>query len=130
MSVLSLLIPLPQLSHLPSSFPHPPSPSSGLVTDCQASSTAHSLCSRHLVSTDWHAHCVSRTDLPACAALLLKFLCQIPDEESVAGSAWLAGLSPPACLMKRTPVGFIIKEPLITDGRGEKEGRIGRGWVR
>lgn len=65
---------------------------------------------------------VSWTDLPACVALLLKFLCQIPNDESVAGSAWLAGLSLPACLMKRMPVGFIIKELLITDGeRGVME---------
>lgn len=82
---------------------------SRLVTDCQASSTAHLLCSRQLVSWDWHAHPVSRTDLPACATLLLKFLCQIPDEKSVAGSACLTGLSPPVCLMKRTPTEFIIK---------------------
>lgn len=90
--------------------------SSTLVTDCQASSTAHLLYSCRLVSSDWHSQCVPRTDLPACIALLLKFLCQIPNEESVAGSAWLAGLFPLACLMKRTPVGFIIKELLITDG--------------
>ncbi|CAB1437595.1 unnamed protein product [Pleuronectes platessa] len=64
---------------------------------------AHSLCSRRPVSSDWHAQCVSWTDLRACVALLLKFHCQIPDEERVAGSAWLTGLSPPACLMKRTP---------------------------
>lgn len=115
-SVLSLLIPLPLVSHLPSFIPSPSfSPSSTLVTDCQASSAAHLLCSRQLVSSDWHAQCVSWTDLPACIALLLKFLCQIPNEESVAGSAWLSGLSPPACLMKKTPVGFIIKELLITD---------------
>lgn len=100
--------------------PFVPSPShlssSTIVTNCQASSAAHSLCSRRLVSSDWHAQCVSWTDLPACVAFLLKFLCQIPNEEGVAGSAWLTGLPSPACLMKRTPVGFIIKKLQITDG--------------
>lgn len=92
-----------------------PFPTSMPVTDCQASGAAHLLCSCRLASSDWHAQCVFWIDLPACVALLLKFLCQIPNEESVAGSAWLAGLPPPACLMKRMPVGFIIKNLQITD---------------
>lgn len=109
--------PSPAALPLPSFVPSPSHLSSStIVTNCQASSAAHLLCSRRLVSSDWHAQCVSWTDLPACVAFLLKFLCQIPNEEGVAGSAWLTGLSSPACLMKRTPVGFIIKKLQITDG--------------
>lgn len=119
--VFSLLIPSPLFSLFPSwhSGFHP------LLQTDRLGVAAHLLCSHRLVSPDWHAQCVSWNDLPACVALLLKFLCQIPNEASVAGSAWLAGLSPLACLMKRTPVGFIIKAWLITDA--EVRGG-GRGW--
>lgn len=87
----------------------------------QASGVALLLCSHQLVSSDWHAQRVSSADLPACVAFLLKFWCQIPNEESVAGSAGLAALSCSACLMKTTLVGFIIKEEKITAKPGKEE---------
>lgn len=106
------------LEHFRTPFSCHPLPFSLRVTNRQASSIALLLCSHQLVSSDWHAQRVSSTDLPACVAFLLKFRCQIPNEESVAGSAGLAGLSRSACLMKKIPVGFIIKEEKITAGEG------------
>lgn len=74
------------------------SSSSTVVTGRRARGAAHSPLPRRLVSSDCHARCVLWTDLAARVALLLKFLCQIPDEDRIAGSARLAGLSSPRLL--------------------------------
>lgn len=95
-SILSLLILLPPISLSPFIPSQSSLPSSNARYRLPGSGAARSPRSHWLVSADWHAQCVSRTDLPACVALPIKI--PVPDpqwrERSRGQPGSLASLSP------------------------------------